>query len=89
MSCSELRESFLVRGPGGQYPQWDAEWRRSLVDNLEILVGQLWQVGIDDIFIDGSFVEDKDHPNDQSEIPHISTLSILQYEPMPPDQYVV
>jgi len=27
-------------------------------------VGQLQQVGITDIFIDGSFVEDKDHPND-------------------------
>lgn len=25
---------------------------------------QLWQVGITDIFIDGSFVEEKDHPND-------------------------
>jgi hypothetical protein len=27
-------------------------------------VRQLWQAGIRDIFIDGSFVEEKDHPND-------------------------
>ena len=28
------------------------------------MVGRLWQVGIDRIFVDGSFVEEKDHPND-------------------------
>jgi hypothetical protein len=28
------------------------------------LARQLWQVGIYEIFADGSFVEDKDHPND-------------------------
>jgi hypothetical protein len=28
------------------------------------MVRQRWHVGIKDIFIDGSFVEDKDHPND-------------------------
>ena len=28
------------------------------------MVEQLWAVGIDEIYIDGSFVEDKDHPND-------------------------
>ena len=35
-----------------------------LVDNLEILTRQLWQVGITEVFADGSFAEDKDHPND-------------------------
>lgn len=35
-----------------------------LLENLEVLVKQLWKAGISDIFIDGSFVEDKDHPND-------------------------
>jgi len=35
-----------------------------LVNNLEILARQLWQVGVRDIFADGSFAEDKDHPND-------------------------
>ena len=28
------------------------------------MVKHLWSVGITEIFIDGSFVEDKDHPND-------------------------
>lgn len=60
----ELRQSILVDGCGELRSNWDAPWRNKLVDNLEIMVGQLWQVGIKDIFIDGSFVEDKDHPND-------------------------
>lgn len=34
------------------------------MDDLAILVDQLRQVGVRDIFVDGSFVEDKDHPND-------------------------
>ena len=34
------------------------------MDNLAILVRQLWQVGIGEVFVNGSFVEDKDHPND-------------------------
>jgi len=54
---------MLVKGPQGRLT-WDREWRRLLVDNLEILVLQLFAVGIEDVFIDGSFVEDKDHPND-------------------------
>lgn len=66
VTLDELRESVLVVGPSDRasYPNWDAAWRRRLVDNLEVLVRQLWQVGITDIFIDGSFAEDKDHPND-------------------------
>ncbi len=63
MTLTELRASVLVKGPEG-YPNWDRNWRESLVSKLEILVGQLWQVGVMEIFIDGSFVEDKDHPND-------------------------
>ena len=64
LTFEELRQSMLVVGPGDGYPDWNAAWRRELVDNLEILVKQLWQIGIQDIFADGSFVEDKDHPND-------------------------
>jgi hypothetical protein len=64
LTCSELRASFLVIGSDDRYPDWDSEWRRILVDNLEILVRQLWQVGISEIFVNGSFVEDKSHPND-------------------------
>jgi hypothetical protein len=60
---SELRSSLLVVGDGSS-PHWDASWRNSLVDNLERLTVQLWSVGIEDIFIDGSFVENKDRPND-------------------------
>jgi hypothetical protein len=64
LTLAALRTSTLVAGPGTDYPNWDVPWRRRLVDNLEILVEQLWNVGIREVFIDGSFVEDKDHPND-------------------------
>jgi hypothetical protein len=66
VSFAEIRRSVLVSGPGDpkRYPNWDAPWREALVSNLEILARQLWQVGITEIFADGSFAEDKDHPND-------------------------
>jgi len=64
LTLGELRSSMLVAGPSNGYPNWDRGWRVQLVDNLTVLVDQLWQVGIGDIFIDGSFVEDKEHPND-------------------------
>ena len=31
---------------------------------MGIMVGQLWEAGISEIFVNGSFVEDKDHPGD-------------------------
>jgi hypothetical protein len=66
LSLDELRQSILVSGPGNPaaYPSWDQPWRERLVNNLEILTRQLWQVGIREIFADGSFAEDKEHPND-------------------------
>ena len=66
LTLEELAESFLVQGPDGRERSrtWDAEWRAFLVRNLSILIKQLWHVGINEIFIDGSFVETKDHPND-------------------------
>jgi hypothetical protein len=66
VSFPELRQSRLVVGPGnlGAWPTWDSGWRSKLVDNLEVLAQQLWQVGIVEVFADGSFAEDKDHPND-------------------------
>jgi hypothetical protein len=66
VTFEELRRSVLVLGPGEpkEYPSWDAAWREKLVANLEILTRQLWQVGITDVYADGSFAEDKDHPND-------------------------
>ena len=63
-SFDELRESILVVGPQSRSPDWDADWRLHLVNYLEILVRQLWQVGVSEVFADGSFVEDKNHPND-------------------------
>ena len=66
VTFAELRESILVLGPGGRgaCPNWDAHWRLHLVGNLETLTRQLWQVGISEVFADGSFAEDKAHPND-------------------------
>jgi hypothetical protein len=64
LTLTEIRSSLLVVGPSSAYPTWDAGWRAQLVDNLEVMVKQLWEVGITDVFIDGSFVEDKDYPND-------------------------
>jgi len=66
VTFQELRQSVRVVDAAGSEacPSWDRAWRAKLADNLEILVGQLWHVGITDIFIDGSFTEDEDHPND-------------------------
>jgi len=66
MTFAQLRESMLVLGPGdpSEFPTWDAAWRHQLVENAEILVHELWEAGITKVFLDGSFVEDKDHPND-------------------------
>ena len=61
---NDLRSSLLVSGPIGKSAIWDTDWRALLVDNLEIMVNQLWTVGIQNIFVNGSFVENKDHPND-------------------------
>lgn len=66
LTLEELAQSLLVVGPrdSQHYPHWDTAWRRQLVESLSVLVRQLWQVGVVEIFIDGSFVEDKEHPND-------------------------
>lgn len=65
LTLPQLAESRLVHGgTDKRSPNWDEFWRGQLVEQLSILVRQLWQVGVTEIFIDGSFVEDKDHPND-------------------------
>ncbi len=65
LTLEQLRHSTLVRCPDViRYPAWDHDWRLQLVDNLEIICRQLWKIGITEIYIDGSFTEDKDHPND-------------------------
>lgn len=62
LTLDELAGSHLVRGAGQQ--GWDAPWRALLVENLRICAEVLWAAGIDEIFINGSFVEDKLHPGD-------------------------
>src|SRR4051812_45346767 len=64
VSFEDLRQSALVARTGIANDDWDAPWRAQLVDNLEILTRQLWSVGIRDVYADGSFAEDKAHPND-------------------------
>ena len=66
LTLGELRASALVADDATRKADsnWDAPWREKLVDNLEVLCRQLWRIGVTDIFIDGSFVEEKDHPND-------------------------
>lgn len=66
LTLDQLDGSLLVlgAGPPRDHPVWDAAWRHTLVTNLRVMVGHLWQVGIDQKFVNGSFVEDKDHPND-------------------------
>ena len=64
LSFTELRRSPLVTGAGASDSTWDTGWRETLVGNLEVMTRQLWQVGVRDVFADGSFVEEKDHPND-------------------------
>ncbi len=66
MSIEHLKASKLVLGPGEpkDHPTWDASWRLQLVENLDVLVSQLFTIGIKEVYVDGSFVEYKDHPND-------------------------
>lgn len=64
VTLGQLRASHLVTGESNPSPTWDRVWRKQLVAGLEVLVGQLWQIGIERIFVNGSFVENKDHPND-------------------------
>ena len=67
VTFEELRESILVVGPGSESPwgeEWDTEWREHLTRQAETMCGQLWEVGIEGIYLDGSFTEAKAHPND-------------------------
>ncbi|MBX3435020.1 MAG: hypothetical protein KF847_17015 [Pirellulales bacterium] len=65
LTIPQLRVSMLVTGrPGVTSPTWNATWREELVVNAAQLVDELFQVGITKIFLDGSFVENKDAPGD-------------------------
>ena len=63
LTLDELLASPLVLGPPGA-SKWDSEWREMLAKNLAVLVGHLWKVGIQEIYVNGSFAENKPHPND-------------------------
>lgn len=78
VTLAELKESMLVIGDGRE--GWDAAWRRYLVEQAEIMVQQLWQVGVHDIYLDGSFVEAKIHPNDIDGYFHCDLLSVARGE---------
>ena len=62
LTPSQLRNSILVSNPSRA--EWDEIWRERLLENFFLLASELWQVGITEIYIDGSFVEEKDRPND-------------------------
>jgi hypothetical protein len=64
MTIDELAQSFLVTGGPTPPAEWDGARRAQLVENLSYLVGQLRQVGIDEIFVDGSFATTKPSPGD-------------------------
>jgi len=64
-TLEELINSIFVNGPiNPEIPNWDKNWRAYLVSQAEILIRQLWDIGITNIWLDGSFVESKPHPND-------------------------
>jgi hypothetical protein len=63
LTFAELLDSILVVGPGGN-ENWNVPWRIRLIDGLRVLVRHLVQADITEVFIDGSFVEAKDLPND-------------------------
>lgn len=66
LTLEELETSFLVHGPCDElrYPNWERSWRLKLVQNLIAAVKDLWKVGITEIYVAGSFVEDVKHPSD-------------------------
>jgi hypothetical protein len=64
LTLPQLRDSFLVQGNERCVAGWDVTWRTWLVSQLELLAAALWQVGIEHIWIDGSFVENVARLND-------------------------
>lgn len=62
LTYAQLEASILVMGPPRK--KWDADTRHKLVRQSRVLVEQLWRVGIEEVYLDGSFVETKPRPND-------------------------
>jgi hypothetical protein len=63
MTFTELKNSILVLGDES-VPIWNESRRLILVQNLQFIVQQLWDIGIQNVFINGSFCTDKAHPED-------------------------
>lgn len=62
ISLDEL-EALLKAGPGnGQ--NWDTPWRLKLFEELKRRCHELYSIGIDEVYVDGSYATDKAHPND-------------------------
>ena len=81
MTMTDLRSSVLVTSSPGCDPSWDAAWRAHLVDQLSVLCVQLREVGITDVYVDGSFATDKLRPGD------IDGYFICDFEPFWRDQF--
>jgi hypothetical protein len=64
VTLEEIRNSLLVTGPELMPSDWNISRRQWLVNNLEILVRQLWSAGIETVYVDGSFVTSKGIPGD-------------------------
>ena len=67
VTFEELRKSILVTGPESDSPwgeEWDTEWREHLTRQAKTMCSHLWEVGIEEIYLDGPFTEAKAHPND-------------------------
>jgi hypothetical protein len=64
-TLDEIENSFLVTGAGLDLPDWAAQSRKSLVDNLRTVVTIFRDVGgVKDIFVNGSFVTERESPSD-------------------------
>lgn len=72
-----LYQSILVQGPpGATQADWDYDRRKWLVDMAKIPIKMLWEEAIEDIYIAGSFVENKPCPND---IDGLFCVGILEF----------
>ncbi len=65
LTTRELLSSHLITGQYSQHgSNWNTAHRITLLHNFIYLARQLWQAGVMDVFMYGSFVDDKGHPND-------------------------
>ncbi len=61
---TELRQSMLVVGPRPLPQGWDASWRLELVERLALRVANLQNIGVAELFLAGSFVQNNPVPGD-------------------------